>query len=167
MAVDVGRIGELAEAGKLEELAGALAKAFPKGLVGERDALVTFLVNEVGLEHPRAVRVADELESAGYAHHLPGERPRWIFTSKPVSLRELMMMLDEEFSEFVGEGDEDPRETALKFISSRLRVDREVAEEILEGLVAAGYAEVAYSPELERDRYFFKFPEAFVMTYRA
>ncbi len=157
---------KLAEAGRFEELAHALAQVFPKGLVGERDALVTFLVNRVGLSHADAVRVADALEAAGHAHHLPGERPRWIFTSKPVSLRALMRMLDEEYAEFVGEGDEDPREEALRFIGSRLGVDREVAEEILEGLAAAGYAEVAYHAESERDRYLFKFPEIFAMTYR-
>jgi len=164
MAMD--RLRELAEAGRFEELAHALVQLFPQGLVGERDALVTFLMNEVGLSHTDAVRVAEALESAGYAHHLPGERPRWIFTSKPVSLLALMQMLDEEYAEFIGEGDEDPREAALQFIAGKLQVDREVAEEILEGLTAAGYAEVAYSPELERERYFFKFPEAFVMTYR-
>ena len=156
----------LAEAGRFEELARALAQSFPQGLIGERDALVTFLVNRVGLAHADAVRVADALEASGYAHHLPGERPRWIFTSKPVSLRALMHLLDEEYAEFVGEGDEDPREEALRFIAGRLRVDREVAEEILEGLAAAGYAEVAYHPEAERDRYLFKFPEVFAMTYR-
>ncbi len=159
-------IRRLAEAGEFEALARRLAERFPQGLVGEREALVTFLVNEVGLAHADAVRVAEVLETTGYAHHLPGERPRWIFTSRPVSLRALMRMLDQEYAEFIGEGDEDPREEALNFIASRLEVDRKVAEEILEGLAAAGYASVGYSPEAERDRYLFLFPDVFVMSYR-
>ncbi len=156
----------LAEAGDFEALAAKLAERFPQGLVGERDALVTFLVNRVGLAHADAVKLADALEATGYAHHLPGERPRWVFTSKPVSLRALMRMLDQEYAEFVGEGDEDPREEALQFIASRLEVDRKVAEEVLEGLAAAGYASLGYSPEAERDRYLFAFPDVFAMTYR-
>ncbi len=156
----------LAESGDFEALARALVDRFPQGLVGEREALVTFLVNRVGLSHGDAVKLADALEATGYAHHLPGERPRWVFTSRPVSLRALMRMLDQEYAEFVGEGDEDPREEALRFIASRLEVDRKVAEEILEGLAAAGYASLGYSPEAGRDRYLFEFPEIFAMTYR-
>ncbi len=164
--MDYETLRQLAEAGDWAGLARALVELFPQGLVGERDALVTFLVAKVGLAHKDAVKVAKALELEGYAHHLPGDRPRWIFTSKPVDLLELMRMLDQEYKEFIGEGDEDPREAALRFITKALNIDREVAEEVLEGLTAAGYAEPGYSPEAERDLVIFKFPDAFAMTYR-
>ena len=45
------------------------------------------------------------------------------------------------------------------FLAARLG-DREVAREVLEAMRAAGYVERAYSPELARDRLFFRFPEA-------
>ena len=50
-------------------------------------------------------------------------------------------------------------EEALAFLAARLG-DREVAREVLEAMRAAGYVERAYSPELARDRLFFRFPEA-------
>jgi len=70
-----------------------------------------------------------------------------------LDLKALMRALDQEFPEFVGEGDEE--EEALAFLAARLG-DREV----LEAMQAAGYVERAYSPELARDRLFFRFPEA-------
>jgi len=164
--MDTKTLKELAEAGDWTGLAKALVELFPQGLVGEREALVTFLVTKVGLPHKDAVKVARALELEGYAHHLPGERPRWIFTHRPVDLRDLMRMLDQEYKEFIGEGDENPREAALRFITKALNVDRKVAEEVLEGLTSAGYAQPGYSPEAERDLILFKFPEAFLMTYR-
>lgn len=108
-----------------------------------------------GLSHPQAVEVARALEKKGYAHFLPGERPRWFFSSRPLDLKALMRALDQEFPEFVGEGDE---EEALAFLAARLG-DREVAREVLEAMRAAGYVEQSYSPELARDRLFFRFPE--------
>ena len=131
----------------VERWAQALKEEYPRGLLGEREALVSLLVGK-GLSHAEAVEVALALEAQGYAHFLPGERPRLFFSSRS---------LDQEFPEFVGEGDEE--EEALAFLAARLG-DREVAREVLEAMRAAGYVERAYSPELARDRLFFRFPEA-------
>jgi len=140
----------------LRELATALQRAYPQGLPGERDALVTLLV-ERGYHHQEAVELARALEAQGYAHFLPGERSRWGFTSRPLDLKALMRALDQEYKDFVGEGDE---EEALAFLTARLEGDRQVAREVLEALRGAGYVEKAHSPELVRDRLFFRFPEA-------
>jgi len=102
--------------------------------------------------------VARALEAQGYAHFLPGEKPRFAFTSRPVDLKALMRALDQEYPEFVGEGDEE--EEALDFLAARLEGDRQVAKEVPEALRGAGYVEKAYSPELVRDHLFFRFPEA-------
>jgi len=140
----------------VERWAQALKEEHPRGLLGEREALVSLLVGK-GLSHAEAVEVARALEAQGYAHFLPGERPRWFFSSRSLDLKALMRALDQEFPEFVGEGDEE--EEALAFLAARLG-DREVAREVLEAMQAAGYVERAYSPELARDRLFFRFPEA-------
>jgi hypothetical protein len=142
---------------ELEKLAASLQQAYPQGLPGERDALVTLLMQK-GYSHQEAVAVARALEAQGYAHFLPGEKPRFAFTSRPVDLKALMRALDQEYPEFVGEGDEE--EEALNFLAARLEGDRQVAKEVLEALRGAGYVEKAYSPELVRDRLFFRFPEA-------
>jgi len=140
---------------ELEKLAASLQQAYPQGLPGERDALVTLLVRK---GYSRQEAVARALEAQGYAHFLPGEKPRFAFTSRPVDLEALMRALDQEYPEFVGEGDEE--EEALDFLAARLEGDRQVAKEVLEALRGAGYVEKAYSPELVRDRLFFPFPEA-------
>jgi len=75
-----------------------------------------------------------------------------------VDLKALMRALDQEYPEFVGEGDEE--EEALDFLAPRLEGDRQVAKEVLETLRGAGCVEKAYSPELVRDRLFFRLPEA-------
>ncbi len=134
-----------------EKLAASLQQAYPQGLPGERDALVTLLVQK-GYSHQEAVARALE------AHFLPGEKPRFAFTSRPVDLEALMRALDQEYPEFVGEGDEE--EEALDFLAARLEGDRRAAKEVLEALRGAGYVEKAYSPELVRDRLFFRLPEA-------
>ncbi|WP_022798542.1 hypothetical protein [Thermus islandicus] len=133
---------------ELEKLAANLQEAYPQGLPGEREALVTLLLQR-GLPRP---------EAQGYAHFLPGERPRWAFTRRPVDLKALMRALDQEYPEFVGEGDEE--EEALAFLALRLEGDRQVAKEVLDALRAAGYVEKAYRPERVRDRLLFRFPEA-------
>jgi len=140
---------------ELEKLAASLQQAYPQGLPGERDALVTLLVRK---GYSRQEAVARALEAQGYAHFLPGEKPRFAFTSRPVDLKALMRALDQEYPEFVGEGDEE--EEALDFLAAQLEGDRQVAKEVLEALRGAGYVEKAYSPELVRDRLFFPFPEA-------
>jgi hypothetical protein len=61
----------------LEKLTASLQQAYPQGLPGERDALVTLLVQK-GYSHQEAV--ARALEAQGYAHFLPGEKPRFAFT---------------------------------------------------------------------------------------
>jgi hypothetical protein len=104
---------------ELEKLAASLQQAYPQGLPGERDALVTLLVQK-GYSHQEAV--ARALEAQGYAHFLPGEKPRFAFTSRPVDLKALMRALDQEYPEFVGEGDEE--EEALDFLAARLEGDR-------------------------------------------
>ncbi|WP_018461053.1 hypothetical protein [Thermus oshimai] len=142
---------------ELEKLAAGLKDTYPEGVVGERESLVALLVAR-GYPHPQAQELARALEAQGYAHFLPGERPRWAFTRRPVDLKALMRALDREYAEFVGEGDEE--EEALAFLAARLEGDREVAKEVLEALRSAGYVERAYSPELLRDRFFFRFPEA-------
>lgn len=139
---------------ELEKLAASLQEAYPQGLPGEREALVTLLLQR-GLPRPEALELARALEAQGYAHFLPGERPRWAFTRRPV---DLMRALDQEYPEFVGEGDEE--EEALASLALRLEGDRQVAKEVLEALRAAGYVEKAYRPELVRDRLLFRFPEA-------
>jgi hypothetical protein len=142
---------------ELEKLANSLREEHPNGLKGERDALVT-LLQQRGHTHQEAVELARALEAQGYAHFLPGEKPHFAFTSRPVDLKALMRALDQEYPEFVGEGDEE--EEALDFLAARLEGDRQVAKEVLEALRGAGYVEKAYSPELVRDRLFFRFPEA-------
>ncbi len=142
---------------ELEKLANSLREEHPNGLKGERDALVT-LLQQRGHTHQEAVELARALEAQGYAHFLPGESPRFAFTSRPVDLKALMRALDQEYPEFVGEGDEE--EEALVFLTARLGGDRQVAMEVLEALRGAGYVEKGYSPELVRDRLFFRFPEA-------
>ncbi|WP_337845817.1 hypothetical protein [Thermus sp.] len=142
---------------ELEKLARSLKEAYPDGWAGERESLVTLLVQK-GYPRRQAVELAGALEAKGYAHFLPGERPRWVFTRRPLDLKALMRALDHEYQAFVGEGDEE--EEALAFLTARLEGDREVAREVLEALRSAGYVETAYSPELLRDRLFFRFPEA-------
>jgi hypothetical protein len=138
---------------ELEKLAASLQQAYPQGLPGERDALVTLLVRK-GYRHQEAVAVARALE----AHFPPGEKPRFAFTSRPVDLKALMWALDQEYPESVGEGDEE--EEALDFLAGRPEGDRQAAKEVLETLRGAGYVEKAYSPELVREPLFFRFPEA-------
>lgn len=141
----------------LKDLAHELRMQHPQGLVGEREELVTLLMQR-GYGHAEAVRLAQALEEQGYAHFLPGVQNRWVFTSKPLDLRGLMRALDQEYREFVGEGDEE--EEAVLFLAARLEGDRAVAREVLEALRLAGYVESAYNPELDRHRLFFRFPEA-------
>jgi len=142
---------------ELEKLAASLQEAYPQGLPGEREALVTLLLQR-GLPRPEALELARALEAQGYAHFLSGERPRRAFTRRPVDLKALMRALDQEYPEFVGEGDEE--EEALAFLALRLEGNRQVAKEVLEALRAAGYVEKTYRPELVRNRLLFRFPEA-------
>ncbi|WP_457637738.1 hypothetical protein [Oceanithermus sp.] len=160
--IDLERVKSLIEAGDVEGLAKLLSAAYPTGLVGERDALVTLLM-KAGLNHAEAVRWAGRLEKEGYAHHLPGFSPRWVFTSKPVSFHELAELIKSEWGGFVGKNTEAPAE-ALEFFEKNLGLDREVAEEVYRGLEAAGYASVVYqeAPEINRERVLFEFPEVFL-----
>jgi hypothetical protein len=64
---------------ELGELVQRLRQDYPKGLSGERDALVTLLVQR-GYPHAEAVRLAQALEAQGYAHFLPGAKSRWFFS---------------------------------------------------------------------------------------
>lgn len=48
----------------------------------------------------------------------------------------------------------------LEFIGAKLGVDRDVAEELLSGLEAAGFTSLVYAPEHQRDRMLVTFPEA-------
>ena len=159
---DLEQIKNLLERGDVTELARHLVKQYPHGLVGERDALVTLFM-KAGLSHADAVRWAGRLEEEGYAHHLPGASPRWVFTSKPVSFQELARIIKGEWDEFVGRENE-ALEEAYEFIQQHLGVDREVAEEVYRGLEAAGYASVVYqeAPEFNRERVLFEFPEVFM-----
>ncbi|MFN3369106.1 MAG: hypothetical protein ACK4G4_10115 [Thermus sp.] len=141
----------------LRRLAQELRTRFPQGLDGEREGLVRAL-EEKGASPSEAKRLAEALEAQGYAHYLPGEKGRWVFLSKPLDLSALMRTLDQEYREFVGEGDEE--EEALAFLTAKLEGDRAVAQEVLDALRLAGYVEKGYSLELERDRLFFRFPEA-------
>ncbi|WP_457630588.1 hypothetical protein [Oceanithermus sp.] len=160
--VDLENVKKLLEKGDLEALARLLAGAYPRGLVGERDALVTLLM-KAGLSHAEAVRWAGRLEDEGYAHHLPGSSPRWVFTSKPVSFKELAELIKSEWAGFVGKSSEAPAE-ALEFFQRHLGLDPEVAEEVYRGLEAAGYAAVVFqeAPEFNRERVLFEFPEVFL-----
>jgi len=160
--IDLEKIKNLIEAGDVEGLAKLLSGSYPAGLVGERDALVTLLM-KAGLNHAEAVRWAGRLEKEGYAHHLPGSSSRWVFTSKPVSFRELAELIKSEWAGFVGKSSEAPEE-ALEFFERHLGLDREVAEEVYRGLEAAGYASIVYqeAPETNRQRVLFEFPEVFL-----
>ncbi len=160
--VDLENVRQLIEQGDVEALARLLSGAYPTGLVGERDALVTLLM-KAGLSHAEAVRWAGRLEEGGYAHHLPGASPRWVFTSKPVSFHKLAEMIKSEWAGFVGKSSEAPEE-ALEFFERHLGLDREVAEEVYRGLEAAGYAAVVFqeAPEINRERVLFEFPEVFL-----
>ncbi|CAN5900927.1 hypothetical protein BH24DEI2_BH24DEI2_18650 [soil metagenome] len=142
------------------ELAHELREHYPQGLPGEREQLVTEFMNRGGMNHHDAVQAAEALHEAGYAHHLPGESSRWMFTSESVPLRDLMAHLDENYDGYVGESDQ-PREQMLGFITAHMNIDPEVAEEVLVGLERAGYTSVAYHPESQRDRMRMAFPEAF------
>ena len=102
-----------------------------------------------------AADAAQALEQEGYAHHLPGARERWVFSSQPISLEALMRALDQEYPEFVGEGD-DPQDEAIQFIRDKFGVDRAVADELLVGLEAAGYTSRIFSPAHQRDRLLFE-----------
>ncbi|AEV16888.1 MAG: hypothetical protein NZ846_04625 [Thermus sp.] len=140
----------------LEALARELKREHPQGWPSEREGLVSLLVGR-GYPQTQAARLAEALEAQGYAHFLPGKQSRWVFLSQPLNLKALMRALDQEYREFVGEGDE---EEALAFLTARLEGDRAVAQEVLEALGHAGYVERVYSPELERERLLFRFPEA-------
>ena len=142
------------------EMARELLSHYPHGLPGEREQLVTEFMNRGGMNHHDAVAAAEALHKAGHAHHLPGDSARWMFTSESVPLRDLVTHLDENYDGYVGESDQ-PREQMLGFITSRLDIDHEVAEEVLVGLERAGYTSVAYHPESQRDRMMMAFPEAF------
>jgi len=160
--IDLKKLKSLIESGDVEALARQLSSAYPRGLVGERDALVTLLM-KAGLSHAEAVRWAGRLEKEGYAHHLPGSSPRWVFTSKPVSFQELAEMIRSEWAGFVGQSSEAPEE-AIEFFERHLGLDRELAEEVYRGLEAAGYASIVYqeAPEFNRERVLFEFPEVFL-----
>jgi hypothetical protein len=160
--VDLDQVKQLLERGDVTELARYLASSYPQGLIGERDALVTLFM-KAGLDHAGAVRWAGKLEQEGHAHHLPGASPRWIFTSQPVSLRQLARMVRGEWDAFVGASDEAVEE-ALEFFERQLGVDHATAQEIYRGLEAAGYVSVAYQegPDYARDRALFAFPEVFL-----
>lgn len=160
--VDLDQVKQLLEKGDVTALARLLAQAYPQGLVGERDALVTLFM-KAGLSHADAVRWAGKLEQEGHAHHLPGASPRWVFTSKPVSMRELARMVKSEWDAFVGKSDEAVEE-ALEFFERHLGVDHATAQELYRGLEAAGYVSVAYreGPDYARDRVLFEFPEVFL-----
>ncbi len=139
---------QLLSQGTLEDIALALLEERPEGLAGEKEGLVTFLI-QAGLTQPQAVAVVQNLEQAGYAAFVPA-RKRWLFA--PFSLTEMMRLLDEEYPEFVAHHTAEPREEALEFLANRMKMDRGLAVEILDDLEAAGMAEVAFSPDLERDR---------------
>lgn len=137
-----------------------LRRRYPEGLSGEREQLVTVLMNEEGLEHAEALELADRLRAEGFAHHLPGASSRWLFTTRSVSLPELMHRFDESYESYaVGGADE--REELLGFLSSQLDMDRGVAQEVLTGLEHAGYTSVVYREDIARNRMFLAFPEAF------
>lgn len=160
--VDFDRIKDLLGKGDVTALAEYLAQSYPRGLVGERDALVTLLM-KAGLDHAEAVRWAGRLEEEGHAHHLPGASPRWVFTGKPVSFARLAELVRSEWGSFVGASKE-AMEEALEFFERHLGVDHVTAQEIYRGLEAAGYVSVAYQegPEFSRDRVLFEFPEVFL-----
>jgi hypothetical protein len=137
-----------------------LRRRYPEGLSGEREQLVTALMNDEGLEHAEALKLADRLRAEGFAHHLPGAQGRWMFTTRPVSLQELMHRLDESYESYTFEGGSE-REELLGFLGSQMGLDRDVAEEVLTGLEHAGYTSVVYQEEIARNRMFLAFPEAF------
>ncbi len=159
--LDLSRVKDLVGKGDVLALAQYLAEVYPKGLLGERDELVTLLM-KAGLNHADAVSWAGRLEKEGYAHHLPGSSPRWAFTSKPVSFHELARAIRGEWSEFVGNSN-DALDEAIEFFEQSVGVDREVAQEIYRALEAAGYASVVYQEgdAFSRDRVLFDFPEVF------
>lgn len=133
---------------------------YPQGLPGEREQLVTELMNRGDLAHEDAVDTANELSEGGYAHHLPGDSSRWLFTSEAVSMTGLQSYFNDNYDAYRAEADE-PRAAMLEFINQHLKVDRGVAEEVLTGLEQAGYTSVTYHEESLRDRYRVNFPEAF------
>lgn len=137
-----------------------LKEHYPQGLPGEREQLVTELMNRGKVEHAEAVAVANNLSDSGYAHHLPGNSSRWLFTSEAVSMRDLQSYFNNHDEAHNFDGDE-PRVAMLEFIGGHLNVDADVAEEVLSGLEQAGYASLAYHEESLRDRYRVVFPEAF------
>ena len=160
--VDLDQVKELLARGDVKALAEYLARSYPHGLVGERDALVTLFM-KAGLGHADAVRWAGRLEQEGHAHHLPGASPRWVFTGKPVSFRRLAELVRSEWGAFVGASGEAVEE-ALEFFERHLGVDHATAQEIYRGLEGAGYVSVAYQegPDFARDRVLFEFPEVFL-----
>ncbi|WP_234555321.1 hypothetical protein [Thermus caliditerrae] len=140
-----------------KHLAAWLRLRYPTGLPGEQEELAATLEAK-GLSPGEALEAAQILEEQGYAYFLPGEKSRWVFTEKPLNLKALMRALDQEYREFVGEGDEE--EEALAFLTAHLEGDRATAQEVLEALRSAGYVRKVHSPELNRDRLIFRFPEA-------
>ena len=144
--------------GDTERIIQDLRRTYPEGLAGEREQLVTALMNDEGLSHEEALALAERLREEGLAHHLPGERARWLFTVRPLSLRELMAKLDESYDAYDFEGD-DEREELLSFMGAELELDRDVAEEVLSGLEQAGYTSLVYQEAAARRRLYVTFPE--------
>ncbi len=160
--VNLEQLKDLLDRGDVAALARFLTDSYPSGLVGERDALVTLFM-KAGLSHAEAVRWAKRIEEEGYAHHLPGTSPRWVFTGKPVSFQELARLIESEWGSFVGSSSEAPEE-AIEFIEKQLGLDRKTAAEVYRGLEAAGYASVVFqdAADINRDRVLFEFPEVFL-----
>ena len=138
----------------LEDIATALFEHYRQGLVGEKDSLVTALVLG-GLNHHDAVSTANDLERAGYAVFLPGQRSCWLFLRRPIALRELMQSLQLEYPA----ASPDPTQSAAEFITDRWLLDHDVANELLRAFEAAGYTRPSNDPHHIR----FVFPETVQM----
>ncbi len=133
---------------------------YPEGLAGEREQLVTALMNDEGLEHREALALAEQLREEGFAHHLPGDSARWLFTERSVPFDDLRARLEDAYDDYRFEG-EGEREELLTFMSAEMGLERDVADEVLAGLEQAGYTSVLYHEGAARDRMFVRFPDAF------
>jgi hypothetical protein len=68
---------------------------------------------------------------------------------KPADLEQLLQSLDQEYPEWVGQHNSQPREEAIFFIASKLHLTHDVAREVLEDLEAAGHTALI-DPQLQR-----------------
>ncbi|MDX2007033.1 MAG: hypothetical protein SFU83_17485 [Meiothermus sp.] len=127
-------------------------RSAPQHFWPERERLLEALELN-GLPEPEADSALRWLEESRHLQRL-GEG--WVLSRHPVDLDQLLHDLDEEYPELAGQHGVESRDEAARFIADKLRLDREVAREVLADLEAAGLAGLGYDPALDRERFWFR-----------